>query len=151
MDTKAVIERVAKDLTEIKAGKTWKVTGRAFTGRDGIAYSAGMSAPKSNIRVAKWSLASDLFTIETAQAFAKFATAHANGNALIQAMLDNAETVAKYNHEDRFAAFISLMAYAQESKAIKAEKVTALIANAKTAKVATAKTATATDLSILGL
>ena len=152
MDTQAVIERVAKDLKEIHIEKkTWPVTGRAFTGRDGVAYKQGDKAPKSNVRVAKWSLASDLFTIETAKAFAKFVTAHANGTALIGAMVDNAELVSKYNHEDRFAAFIGLMAYAETAKAIKAEKVNEIITNAKTAKAVTVKTATVTDLSILGL
>lgn len=151
MDTQQVLERVAKDLTEIAQGKTWRVTGRAFTGRDGVAYSAGMDAPKTNVRVAKWTLASDLFTLDTAKAFAKFVTSHANGAALISAMLDNAEQVAKYNHEDRFSAFIGLMAYANETKTIKAEKVATIIANAKTAKVATAKVEKVADLSILGI
>lgn len=152
MDTQKVIDRIAEDLTAIHVEKkVWKVTGRAFTGRDGIAYSAGMSAPKSNVRVAKWNLASDLFTIETAKAFAKFVTESPNGDALIAAMLDTAESVSKYNHEDRFGAFVALMAYAKTAKVIKTEKVSELIINAKTAKVATVKTAKVTDRSIIGL
>ena len=146
------LERLARDLNAIHVEKkTWTVTGRAFTGRDGIAYSAGMSAPKSNAKVYGWTLASDLFTLDNAQAFAKAITTHANGDDLAKALTDSAELVAKYNHDDRFTAFTAILAYATTAKAIKAEKVAEIIASAKVAKVATAKVAKALDLSILGL
>jgi hypothetical protein len=150
--TKKGLERLAKDLNAIHLEKkTWTVTGRAYTGRDGIAYSAGMSAPKTNAKAFGWTLASDLFTLDNAKAFAKAITTSPNGDDLAKALTDSAELVAKYNHDDRYNAFTAILAYATTAKAIKADKVAEIIANAKTAKVATAKTAKALDLSILGL
>lgn len=145
------IERLAKDLHAIHIEKKqWTVTGRAFTGRDGIAYSAGMSAPKTNAKVFGWTLPSDLFTLADAQAFAQVITTHANGTALAEALTDSADSVAKYNHDNRHAAFIAIVDYATTAKTIKADKVAEIITAAKTVTVIT-KTEKVSDLSILGL
>ena len=145
------IERLANDLRAIHIEKkVWTVTGRAFTGRDGIAYSAGMSAPKTNAKAFGWTLPSDLFTLDDAKAFAQIITTHANGTALAEALSDSADSVAKYNHDNRHAAFTAIVEYATTSKTVKAEKVAEIIAGAKAVTVIT-KSEKVSDLSILGL
>ena len=150
--TQKGLERLVRDLTAIHTEKkVWTVTGRSFTGRDGITYSAGMSAPKTNAKVFGWTLPSDLFTLADAQVFAQVITTHANGDALAQALTDSADSVSKYNHADRHAAFVAVTAYAQTAKAIKAEKVAEIIVSAKGVKPETVKAIKALDFSILGL
>lgn len=146
------IERLAKDLHAIHVDKkVWTVTGRAFTGRDGIAYSAGMSAPKTNAKAFGWTLPSDLFTLEDARAFANIITTHANGTTLAEILTETAESVAKYNHDNRYSAFIAIAEYVTTTKTVKAEKVAAIIAGAKSVPASIAKIEKSSDLSILGL
>ncbi len=139
-ETQKGLARLVKDLTEIKAGKTWKVTGRAFTGRDGKQYTAGDSAPKTNVKVYGWTLASDLFAMPIAKAFTDAITAP-NGDKVAAMLTATAEAVSKANHETRFAIFMDIVQSATAKKPTYAtpEMVAVYVTNAKTATVKTAK------------
>jgi len=123
--TSKALARMATEVVSIANGKTWTVTGRTFIGRDGITYSAGMSAPKSNVNVFGWKLASDLFTVADAKALVASKPAHAN--ALFDAMSASKSLVTYLNHETRHAVFVAL---AKDTSA----DVAALIASARPSK-----------------
>lgn len=128
--TSKALAKMATEVVSIANGKTWTVTGRTFIGRDGITYSAGMSAPKSNVNVFGWKLASDLFTVADAKALV--ALKPATLNALADAMSDAKALVTYLNHETRHAVFVALVSDPTAN-------VAALVESARPAKPATAK------------
>ena len=126
-ETAKALSKMATEVVSIANGKTWTVTGRSFIGRDGIQYSAGMSAPKSNVNVFGWKLASDLFTVAHAKALV--ASKPETLNALFDAMTASKALVTYLNHETRHAVFTAL---AKDTSA----DVAALIASARPSKPA---------------
>lgn len=139
------LEKVATEMLAIASGKTWTVTGRSFVGRDGITYVAGDKAPKSNVNVFGWKLASDLFTLADAKALVVKATSNPDyANALADAMTATKSLVTYLNHETRHAVFTAL---ANDPTA----NVADLIESARPAKVVTAKVATNPLADLLAL
>ena len=138
--TSKALAKMATEVVAIAGGKTWTVTGRTFVGRDGITYAAGDKAPKTNVNVFGWKLASDLFTVADAKAL--ITAKPALLNALNDAMSDAKALVTYLNHETRHAVFTALL---NDPTA----NVATLIENARPAKAVTAKGATVNPLDAL--
>ena len=139
-ETAKALAKMASEIIAIANGKTWTVTGRAFIGRDGKQYKAGDQAPKTNVNVFGWKLASDLFTVADAQAFAK----RADLDNLYAVMSANKALVTYLNHETRHAVFSALLETPNAD-------IAALVENARPAKVATTKTASDPLADLLAL
>jgi len=132
-ETAKGLSKMATEILAIANGKTWKVTGRSFVGRDGQTYSAGMEAPKTNVNLFGWKLASDLFTVADAQALiSRSRILPETVNALADAMTASKSLVTYLNHETRHAVAIALSADPTAD-------VAALIESARPAKPATPK------------
>ena len=147
---KKAIAVMGKDFTEIREGKTWTVKGNAFTGQDGIRYERGSVAPKTNVKVFGWSLASSLFTLEHATGIALFLSSDKGAENLANVLIETQPLVIKLGHETRFSAFADIVT----AKGITTEKAKTIIAKyAELAKASRAKTTkTATDYTaIFGL